>query len=228
MLVAILSLPASAADQYRAGANSIACDDKPEMIEFVKAVRADQTDLAVSIADRARRAGASCTIISDGEVVVGQPSGFGLIYLPERGYYSAMDGFDLATRFPMKGGWVCHEPVGIEKEMGHKGASNPSQHLSLTKTPEYAVLGFFVPDGGRWMMANTIDKVVFSVDGGQSMTRISELGHSEIKLDSELTGALKRGLNVSVSLLSEEGNTHRFRSSLIGFTRAHDCVQQPF
>lgn len=228
LLAASFTQAAIAANRYKAGANSIACDDKPAMIEFVKAIHADQLDLAVSIADGARRAGASCTVISEGEFVVGQPSGFGLIYIVAGGYYSAMDGFDLAARMPMKGGWKCNEPVGFEKEMGRKSAENIGQRLSLTKTPEYTVLGFFIPDGGRWMMANTLDKIVFRVDGGKPITRISELGHPEIKLDGELTGELKRGINVSVSFVSEEGNTHRFNSSLIGFTRAYDCVQQPF
>lgn len=59
----------------------IACDDKPAMIEFVKAIRADQTDLAVSIAGRTRSAGASCRVVSECGFVVGMPSGFGLIYL---------------------------------------------------------------------------------------------------------------------------------------------------
>lgn len=34
-------------------------------------------------------------------------------------------------------------------------------------------------------------------------------------------------MNASVSLLFDEGKTHRFSSDLIGFTHAHDCVQQP-
>lgn len=60
------------------------------------------------------------------------------------------------------------------------------------------------------------------------MTRISPVGHPEIALDSALAGALKSGMNVSVSFLSEEGNTHRFNSHLIGFTRVHHCVEQSF
>lgn len=227
MLAAAFVLPATAADQYKAGANAIACNDKPAMIEFVKAIHTDQLDLAVSIADRARRAGADCTVISEGELIVGQPSGFGLIYLPEGGYYSAMDGFDAAARIPMKGGWNCHEPIGVEKEMGRKGAANADQGLTLTKTPAHTVLGLHVSDFS-WMMANTIEKIVLSVDGGKPMTRISDLGHPEIPLDDELTNALKRGMKVSVSIVSEQGNTHRLNAHLIGFTRAYDCVQEPF
>ena len=59
----------------------IACDDKPAMSEFVKAIRADQTDLAVSIAGRMRSAGASRVVVSECGFVVGTSSGFGLIYM---------------------------------------------------------------------------------------------------------------------------------------------------
>lgn len=228
MVVVVFSLPVNAADRYRAGANVIACNDKPAMIEFVKAIHADQTDLAASIAGRTRSAGASCTVFSEGEFVLGTPTGFGLIYVPDGGYYAAIDGFDPAPHLPMTGGWKCDEPVGLEKEMGRKSATNTSQRLTLTQVRERTILGLFIPDGGRWMMANTLDKIVFEVDGGKAMTRVSELGHPELALDSELASALKRGLNVSISLISEEGNTHRFNSSLVGFTRAYDCVQQPF
>ena len=49
MLVAAFVLPSTAADRYKAGANAIACDDKPAMIEFVKALHTDQWDLAIPL-----------------------------------------------------------------------------------------------------------------------------------------------------------------------------------
>ena len=126
----------------------------------------------------------------------------------------------------MKGGWTCHEPVGVKKEMGRNGAFNADQGLTLTKTQAHTVLGFHVSDF-QWMMANTIGKTVLIVDDGKPMTRISELGHPEIPIDGEMTNALKRGMNVSISIVSEQGNTHRLNAHLIGFTRAYECVQ-PF
>ena len=86
VILSILAATANAAERYRAAANSIACDDKPTMIQFVKAIRADQMDLALAAVNKARNDGASCTIVEENEFVAGMPSGFGLLYLPDGEY----------------------------------------------------------------------------------------------------------------------------------------------
>ncbi len=218
---------AGAADRYQAKADSIACDYKPAMIEFVKAMIADNENLALQIALQARREGVSCKVFPEDTFVVAQPSGFGLLYIPEGGYYSPEFGFDQATGFPMTGGWRCHEQSSIEKQMGHKSAVNLDQNLTLTRTKEHTVLYFNIPDGGEWSFRNATNEVNLRVDGGEIMTRPA-LGISpEIELDPELTSALKRGHEVSISIFSEEGSAYKYKSHLIGFSRAYDCIQQP-
>ena len=123
----------------------------------------------------------------------------------------------------MKGGWTCSGKVagGISRD-----ADNPGERMSLTRNKERIVLGFFFPDGGGWLSANTPDEVDFKVDGGSIMTRPALLGHPEVELDAELASALKRGMEVHISIFSKEGGVQRFTSHLTGFTRAYNCVQR--
>ena len=124
----------------------------------------------------------------------------------------------------MKGGWRCSGKVveGISRD-----ADNPWERMSLARNKERIVLGFLFPDEGRWLSANTPDEVDFKIDGGAIMTRPALLGHPEIELDSELASALKRGMDVHISIFSREGGVQRFTSHLTGFTRACNCVSQP-
>ena len=84
-----------------------------------------------------------------------------------------MEGFDAVPRLPMKGGWNCNDPVGVEEEMGRKSATSTNPRPGLTQAKERTILGFFIPDGGRWMRANTLD-IVFRADGGKAMTCVSD------------------------------------------------------
>ncbi|MDE0126434.1 MAG: hypothetical protein OXN97_17840 [Bryobacterales bacterium] len=219
--------PANAAERYEAVVNAVACDDKPAMIEFVRALNSGQDSRALSIANRARSSGASCTVVKQGTFVAGAPSGWGLIYLPGGGYYSPMAGFDPAPRLAMRGGWKCNEQSEFEKSQGMRQASNVSQRLILTRSRERFILAFMIPDGGVWLLEHSPREVKFTVDGGGTHTIETQYGNLEAVLTNELTTALKRGLNVWIEIVPDSGRTYSYSASLIGFTAAHACVSLP-
>ncbi len=118
-------------------------------------------------------------------------------------------------------GWKCLEP---DLEFSISQAENRSQRMMLTRTKGLTVLGFTIQDRD-WQMANEISEVALGIDGAH-YSRPARYGLPEIELDAELAAALRRGLKLSVTIHSSEGNAHHYDSSLIGFTRAHNCVMQ--
>ena len=116
----------------------------------------------------------------------------------------------------MTGGWKCLEPG----ELSHR-AENTSQRLTLTRTTMGAtILGFAVTGSDVWVAAD------LKVDGEKTIMRTTRLNRPEIDLDPELTDALKRGRSVAISVWPKDGNESRYSASLIGFTRAYNCVMQ--
>ena len=228
MLAPVCPYLNAATERYRAAANSIACDDKPTMIQFVKAIRADQVDLALAAVNRARSNGVSCTIVEENKFVAGMPSGFGLIYLPDGEYYSAIDGFDLGLRLSMKGGWKCREPTEFDREIGHRQATNRDLDLTLTRIKhslqDTLTLSIFVRPP-NWLSENSPESISLKVDNGKVHT--IEVYHPEVRLSKEIANELKRGMNVSIAIRSEEGNVYRTSAQLIGFTAAYNCVMGP-
>lgn len=63
--------------------------------------------------------------------------------------------------------------------------------------------------------------------GQKSYTIPARYGLPEVALDPELTTALRRGRNVSITIQSEEGNIYRNDSHPVGFTAAHNYVLGP-
>ena len=96
--------------------------------------------------------------------------------------------------------------------------------MILTRTPGLTVLGFTITEPG-WQAVNDISEVVLNVDG-KHYARPARYGLPEIVLDAELAAALEGGLKVSIAIRSEQDNAHRYDASLIGFTRAHECVAE--
>ena len=128
----------------------------------------------------------------------------------------------------MKGGWKCHESTEFDREMGHKQAENTSQGLTLTRIKnslqDTLTLGILVRSRG-WLSRNSPKEIDLKVDSGKIHT--IEVYHPEVRLSSEIANELKRGMNVSIAIRSEEGNVYRSSAHLIGFTAAYNCVMGP-
>lgn len=118
-----------------------------------------------------------------------------------------------------QGDWKCLEP---DLEFSIRQAENSSQRMMLTRTKGLTVLGFTIQDRG-WQTANEPSEVALGIDG-RYYSRPARYGLPEIELDDVLAAALRSGLKLSVTIRSAEGNAHHYDASLIGFTRAHDCV----
>ena len=224
------------------------CESRDFMLKFHDAIF-DNDKQAISIAVMAMVAANTCVEVAEGEeVIVLDTEWFGgMLKFRKPGYLGSYYGihslFEIGrgranpkakpkpaiaprkvksapskpAKLAMTGGWKCRD--------GQGQAMNTAQSLALTKSslsPGRTVLGLMTPD--PWLSSNTPQNVDFSVNGGPSMLRHTQLGHPEIILDDDLVAELKRGMDVSISIYSEEGGVHRYSASLIGFTRAYNCV----
>ena len=121
-----------------------------------------------------------------------------------------------------RGGPASHPPSGARKTAAQQGANTPLSRRTPTNVtvpvPRCKPKSRFRQKIFR-LQVDHADRAAHSEDNPRPP--ISLLGHPEIELNVDLTGALKRGLNVSVSFLSNEGHTHRFNLYLLGFTATH-------
>lgn len=217
VLTAIL-LPLASGQSMRARKESFACRDGDVLLDMKSAFKESSLDAATKVVTmalvlRAYVETGECVVIKGGQRVTRTAVAGSLsrISVPGRSepmyaYSSSLAMSPSQDPAAMRGGWNCASPSRIGGQ-----ASNPGQRLVLARSRGRNVLGFMIPDGGEWLHSNTPDEVDFRVDGGPIMTRTAQFGNPEIALDGELAAVLKHGMEVSISIFSEEGGVHRQR-----------------